>query len=188
MYSLLFAVRWHRPLGGIANQVQRTLHTHGRHDTAATCGTDGPICPTAYDFDPEVLGETCLRDEHPHHAFLASRIIEKLFTGDRNGTVPGARLKMCGIKTLNTVGLQRRILWQWPGDMGRLPQAQIVKLLLSGLTPFALVFSAEARRDGHPLRYKARVWDLCENPVEIRLMVGDHLHLSLRDKPAVKER
>src|SRR5262249_16334690 len=140
------------------------------------------------DLDPEILGQPQLCDEHPHHAFLASFIIEELFTGDRNGTMPGVGLKTDGIKMCNTVGVQRRILYQWSSDMGRLPQAQVEKLLLPSLRPFALVFRTEARGAGGPVGDKARLRDLGEDPVQIRLMVSDHLHLSVRDKPAVQER
>ena len=91
-----------------------------RESAAAAGRADGPVCPAARDFDPEILGETCLGDEHPHHAFLASRVIEELFTGDGYGAVEGARLEPSGIKMRNAMHVQCRILCEWAGDMGRL--------------------------------------------------------------------
>src|SRR4029453_16962896 len=64
---------------------------------------------------------------------------------------------------------------------------QVVELLLSRLTPFALVFGAEARRDRCPLCSKARVWDLREHPVEIRRMVSDHLYGTLWHEPTIEK-
>jgi hypothetical protein len=73
-----------------------------------------------HDLNPEVLRETLLGDEYPHHAFLAPRVVEELFTGDSDGTVQGAKLKLGSIKMRNAVAVQRRILCEWSGDMGRL--------------------------------------------------------------------
>src|SRR5215510_15624628 len=64
---------------------------------------------------------------------------------------------------------------------------QVIELLLPGLTPFALVFGAEARRGRRPLCDKARVWDLREHPVEIRLMVSDHLYGTLWHEPTIEK-
>src|SRR5207247_5397943 len=65
---------------------------------------------------------------------------------------------------------------------------QVIELLLSCLTPFALVFGAETRRDRRPLGYKARVWDLRQHPAEIRLMVSDHLYCPLWHEPTIEKR
>ena len=66
--------------------------------------------PLMDDLDPEVLREPGLGDEHPHHALLALRVIEELFTGDGDGTVQRARPELRSIKMRNAMSVQCRIL------------------------------------------------------------------------------
>src|SRR4029453_7480647 len=55
LYAALFTPGSPCLLGGVTHQVQSTLHTHGRHDTAATGRADGPVGPAAYAPDPTIL-------------------------------------------------------------------------------------------------------------------------------------